>query len=264
MAPMTAPFQKTRKIEDDVLKILRKLKWQGGVAAIADKLNRKLYERVNNVLEALGGQWNKRAKGHLFEGDGEFLVREAIYYGIYVDIKQGFQFFETPAEVAQLLVQIAEIEPGMTVLEPSAGKGAIVRVLEAAGALVAAVEINPDYLAEISTAFPPEKVSVMQRDFLELQPGDVRPYDAVVMNPPFTRQAEIDHVQHAFQFLRPGGRLVSVMSLSYTYRSDKKTKDFREWLDVHEAISTPLEDHAFASSGTEVRTCVVSLRKPTQ
>jgi hypothetical protein len=45
-------------------------------------------------------------------------------------------------------------------------------------------------------------------------------YDRVVMNPPFARNAAPKHVLHAYDFLKPGGRLVSVMPSSVTFRTD--------------------------------------------
>jgi 16S rRNA G1207 methylase RsmC len=36
------------------------------------------------------------------------------------------------------------------------------------------------------------------------------------MNPPFARQADIHHVNHALKFLKPDGLLVSVMSAGVT------------------------------------------------
>ena len=47
-------------------------------------------------------------------------------------------------------------------------------------------------------------------------------YDRIVMNPPFEAGQDIDHVRHAFQFLKDGGRLVSIMSPSPFFREDKK------------------------------------------
>ena len=42
-------------------------------------------------------------------------------------------------------------------------------------------------------------------DFMKARvPMDGAQFDAVVMNPPFEKQADIDHVLHAYKMLKPG------------------------------------------------------------
>ena len=48
------------------------------------------------------------------------------------------------------------------------------------------------------------------------------------MNPPFEKQADIDHVTAAFKLLKPGGILVTIMSAGVLFRENKKTVVFRE------------------------------------
>ena len=73
-------------------------------------------------------------------------------------------------------------------------------------------------------------------------------------------QADIDHVLHAFKFLKPGGRLVSIMASSVTYRENKKTIDFRELINRQGFIEQNPVD-AFKASGTRVNTVTVVLNK---
>ena len=39
-------------------------------------------------------------------------------------------------------------------------------------------------------------------------------YDRIIANPPFTKNQDIDHVMQMWNFLKPGGRIVSIMSNS--------------------------------------------------
>jgi len=94
--------------------------------------------------------------------------------------------------------------------------------------------------------------------FFDVVPTPI--YDKVVMNPPFEKQADIDHVLHAFKFLKPGGRLVSIMASSVTFRENKKTLDFKELVDLHGFIEHNLAG-AFKASGTMVNTVTVVLDK---
>jgi 16S rRNA G1207 methylase RsmC len=96
---------------------------------------------------------------------------------------------------------------------------------------------------------------VIGSDFLSIEPR--QDYDRVVMNPPFENQQDIDHVLHALEFLRPGGRLVSIMSAGVLFRQNKKTVEFREMIDE----ITALPEGSFKLSGTNVNTSMVVINK---
>jgi hypothetical protein len=81
------------------------------------------------------------------------------------------------------------------------------------------------------------------------------------VNPPFERQQDIDHVLHAFKFLKPSGRLVAIMSASVTFRENKKTLEFREFIRQHGHLEHNPEG-SFKESGTMVNTVTVVLYKP--
>ena len=102
-----------------------------------------------------------------------------------------------------------------------------------------------------------QRHSVSERDFLTMQPSPLM--DRVVMDPPFARQADIKHVLHALRFLRDGGRLVSVMSASVTFRENTLTRDFRALVSSRSGSIEELPEGAFKSSGTMVRTVIVTI-----
>ena len=99
--------------------------------------------------------------------------------------------------------------------------------------------------------------SVFEADFLEVMPNPI--YDRVVMNPPFSRQADIMHVLHALQFLKPGGLLVSVMAASVTFRENKLTTDFRATVEARGGYIEPLPENSFKASGTGVNTVLAAI-----
>jgi hypothetical protein len=82
-----------------------------------------------------------------------------------------------------------------------------------------------------------------------------------VMNPPFENKQEIDHIRHAFKFLKSGGRLVSVMSPSPTFSSDRKSVAFREWVEGLGGEIVELPEGSFKESGTGVSSKLVVLDK---
>ena len=128
-----------------------------------------------------------------------------------VQVVSAPQLFPTPRELAERMADAADIQPGHTVLEPSAGLGAIVGALGAAwhanGGRLVAVEINGTLCEQLRREFP--LTDVRQADFLTCN-GDLGTFDRIVMNPPFERGADIRHIRHALTMLRPGGRLVAL------------------------------------------------------
>ncbi|MBV0881613.1 hypothetical protein KTQ42_20235 [Noviherbaspirillum sp. L7-7A] len=57
--------------------------------------------------------------------------------------------------------------------------------------------------------------------------------DRILMNPLFARQADIDHVLHAWSMLKEGGRLVAIMAASVTFRHNAKSVVFRHLITSH-------------------------------
>lgn len=249
------------KIEKDILKIIEAGTSEGNLYRLpVGQLDRKTYVKVNKVLELLGGKWNKKTKAHVFPETIEDAIDSVILTGEVRDIKKELQFFETPPGLAKRLVEMAEIKKGMSCLEPSAGKG---RIAKALGEVVdtyvdlMCYEINQDFVDILSS----QCYSVICCDFLSryLVSAD---YDRVVMNPPFTKQQDIDHVLHALDFLKSGGILVSVMSAGVMYRTNKKTENFWKTIYAQEDYEVvELSEGTFKSSGTMVSTIILKVVK---
>lgn len=223
------------------------------------QLDRARYNAVNAVLEALGGQWSRKERAHVFAaGDASERITTAVAFGFYADPK-ALAFFPTPAALARQLVEAANVLPGHTCLEPSAGDGAIVRELvKACGSpgLVHAVEIDARRATLTSQLLPPGHVTT--GDFLLQSP---RPFHRVVMNPPFSLagmgQADVEHVEHAMLFLEPNGVLVAVMAAGIAWRTNARSVRFRERPGV---TIEELPPGSFTASGTDVGTVLVTVR----
>jgi predicted RNA methylase len=112
----------------------------------------------------------------------------------------------TPPELAQKVVEWANIfrseGPTPRVLEPSAGNGALVRPLVAAGAHVMACEIDGRYAPELE-AMPIDRV---WGDFLTFEVSELNTFDLVVTNPPYERTEQcpqgqdVAFILHALKF----------------------------------------------------------------
>lgn len=171
-------------------------------------------------------------------------------------------FFPTPRPVIDRMIEAAGIEPGMKVLEPSAGKGDIVDALADRGVDVEAVEVRPA-LRDLLEA---KGHKLVGGDFMETSPAEGGGYDRVLMNPPFERGQDIDHVRHAFEQLKPGGRLVAVMSAGSFQRTRGKETAFRAWLDDVGGTAEDLPEGSFTGAGafrqTGTATKMVVIDKP--
>ena len=221
------------------------------------RMNARLYQKVDEVLEAVGGRWTKNQGAHLFPVAATDALAPVLASGEVTTLREKLtqaQYFPTPAPVVERLVDLAGIKPGMTVLEPSAGSGAIAAAAAACGATVDCVERDPGYAAVLTDAGFAHQVKVA--DFLTVPP--VPAYDRVVMNPPFTRGTDMQHVEHALRFLLPGGLLVAVMSWAVTYRS-ARTAPFRALVEARGGTVEPVAHRAFAESGTDVDTVIVTI-----
>lgn len=252
------------RVEQNILEILERSALDGAMLRLpATQLDRPTYQAVNKVIEAAGGRWDRKARAHLFDGDAIDTIDQILLTGEYTNptsVKQDFGQFDSPPSVVARVIELACIEPGMDALEPSAGIGRLALAAAERGADVMCYEIDErrcDALVKASAKAVRRLDMVMQADFLTAEPAAI--YDRVVMNPPFAKQADIAHVTHALKFLKPGGRLVSVMSSSVTFRTDARSEAFRNLLNGHGATHEKLPAGAFKESGTLVNAVIVAV-----
>ena len=174
-----------------------------------------------------------------------------------------YQLFQTPEPLAARLVELAELAPGLAVLEPSAGLGRLLRPIIAAGCTGYACEVNPDLAGELFRTFP--DTPLLQRDFLTVRPSwegggalIVKPFpggpvsfDRVAMNPPFHMRADVRHTLHALQFLKPGGVLVG-LCLATRHRVEALQHLADHWETIPAGT--------FRGEGTNVETILFRIR----
>jgi hypothetical protein len=169
-------------------------------------------------------------------------------------------FFPTPRPLIDEMIYRAMLEPGMSILEPSAGKGDIADAIK---------EKCPDcdltlveYNYQLCEVLKAKGYLPSCGDFLE----HTGQYDRIIMNPPFENFQDIDHVKHAFDLLKPGGRLVAIMSEAPFFRDDKKAVAFRNWCGEMGCDDMKNEPGAFTGAGvfrqTGVNTRIVVIDKP--
>jgi len=164
------------------------------------------------------------------------------------------QLFPTPPELAVRMVALAEIRPGDTVLEPSAGTGVLLDAIRrnAADSVdLTAVEINHGLTGIINKAR-----RVHYGDFLECN-GELGKFDRIVMNPPFVNAADIKHITHAVKMLKPGGRIVALCA-----NGPRQNDVLKALVAAHRGLWEELPPDTFSNLGTAVRSVLMAFSAP--
>jgi len=222
------------------------------------QLDRKIYQEVAKALELIGGKWKGgKVFGFVFLTDPTDLLEE-IANGEKRNLKKEFQFFATPDKLADELVYLADIKQHDTILEPSAGQGAIIKAINK----VCDVKVDCFELMNVNTIVLNKtglNFNLIGEDFFK---HNGKSYSKIIANPPFTKNQDIDHLKEMYECLSRGGRLVCITSESWVNGTQKKQVDFKEWLEKVEAEILDIEKGSFKESGTMVGGKIVIINKP--
>lgn len=178
----------------------------------ADKSVKQELARVMQHIGgvSLDGAWR-------FDYHPEEVVRSIVASGS-IPSYQSHQYYPTPGHIAGRMVEVAGIEPGMTVLEPSAGIGNIADLLDKPQC----VEVSELHCEVLRS----KGHDVDCADFLQWDGGK---FDRIVMNPPYSQGRAIAHLDKARQHLASGGVIIALLPATYQNRDLPG-----EWLDVYE------------------------------
>ena len=217
------------------------------------QLDRKEYLKIAKHLNFLGGKWNRGKKGFVFDRKIES-IEELL--GDNISKKKDLQFFETPQDLAKELVDLAEINDYVDILEPRAGRGAIIKEIKKVYnkeiQYCEIDEINRKYLNKI------DNIKNVGNDFLKF---NEMTFDRIIANPPFSKNQDIDHIRHMFSLLRDKGILVSIASKHWQISDNKKEKEFKQWLKDLNAEIIEIEAGRFKESGTMIGGVIIKVIK---
>ncbi len=237
----------------EVNEILRQCRIDSNRLYLPDiQFDRKTYLAVAQKLELIGGKWNRKAKGFIFEQNPEELLSD-IQNGENRNLKKEYQFFETPEDLAKELVDFIPLKGSLneqTVLEPSAGRGAIVRMINK---LRPELKVYHCELMSLNQKMFNGNSTFLQSDFLTL-PEDKK-YDVIVANPPFNMNQDIDHFYKMTKIAEK--RVISVMSNHWKNSSNKKETEFREFVAANNMQVIDIEAGRFKESGTMISSCIL-------
>lgn len=215
------------------------------------------YKEVRQALINAGAKYNKNK--FVFSSDAQPFI-DRLTGGESVNIKKQFQWFPTPSDIAAWLVELAEIKSSHTILEPSAGQGAIVKAIH---------QKFPTLVVDCCELMP-ENQMVLSRitystficdDFLKIDSDWNNSFDRIIANPPFNKNQDCSHVKKMYECLKPGGRLVSIMSNHWRNSDRKKETEFKNWFDEVEGEIHEIEAGKFKESGTMISCCIVVINK---
>lgn len=170
-----------------------------------EEKNSAVEAEVAMVLEGLGGAPVAGKPGRwAFDYYPLGVISEIVASGCLPDVK-AHQFYPTPRVLAERLVEIADIGPEHSVLEPSAGQGGLADLLPKERTMCVEVATLNAKVLEVKGH------RVVQADFLAWAETCLERFDRVVMNPPFSEGRAEAHTVAAAKLLAPGGRLVAIL-----------------------------------------------------
>ena len=167
--------------------------------------DQQIKAEADRIMESIGGTKVSEFRW-AFDYDPTEVVQEIVASGCVPDQK-AHQFYPTPERLARIAVDMADIGPDDTCLEPSAGMGGLADLMKQAAEWTHCVEVSPMHCKVLVA----KGHSVTQTDFLAWS-GD--PVDRIVANPPFSEGRWQAHTQHAATMVKPGGRLVAILPAS--------------------------------------------------
>ena len=236
-----------------------------------------------------GDGWKKYLPGSKTEGTGgkandyrqeqatDFDRAKAVYFGKQkknsrTKSQEGHDYFATPEPIGYKMVQWLQSKPGQSLLEPSAGDGAIARWMPD-NTYNTVVEPSRDLTPKLMRNVAGAKVVESTFENFDLH----NKFDGIAMNPPFGKGKDrggklaIEHVAKAYKHLKDGGRLIAIIpdGPACQKRFDKwfygdpeaKRKEDRGIADGVLMADVHLPSVTFEREGTNVNTRMIVIDK---
>lgn len=237
-----------------LIDILRNCTKKGKTLEIPD-LDRADYEAIKPYLMVMGCVWNRKKATHIFQ-DGTEMFDLVCASGILPELNP-FAYYPTPKPaVDRLWAYVSDNYD--TMLEPSAGGGAIALEGIQRGLQVDCIEIDPINVARL------KKLGlnvIHQGDCLRHVPN--KRYDIAVMNPPFTidgdRYHYMKHILYALSCV--DYEVLSIVPAGFLTDHSNQMMYYKSILYQHAVCYEELPAKTFKSSGTAVATGILEIKK---
>lgn len=169
-------------------------------------------------------------------------------------------FYPTPRNIVERMIEGLDLL-GASVLEPSAGKGDILKVIidkyasefGGFGGILHAIEKEPELQSILRDM---DYVSLIDTDFMEFYPQ--RDYDYIIMNPPFSNG--LDHFIRAYE-IGNGAGIVCLMNSATVHGNSTKAQMVRTIIADNNGTITELGS-CFQDSErrTAVDVCMIKIK----
>lgn len=174
--------------------------------------NKAALAQAESVLEAIGGVRDKLGENYNFWSfayEPSEILDHIICSGCIPDHKS-HQFYPTPESVGDAAIELADIQPGHTCLEPEAGIGGLADKMPQDATVV--VEISELHCKVLEAKGYGD--TLVCADFLKWAQTQDRVFDRIVMNPPFSEGRWQAHIEAASTLLADEGRLTAIIPAS--------------------------------------------------
>lgn len=255
------------------------------------------YNDIKQIMKNFDGKYSKAGFEFSYPA---IQVLDRIRNKETLNLKKSFQFYGTPEKLCNILCEKA-FDPysnkSINILEPSAGQGAIIdsvlnwfntESVHLELKEITAIEyMNENYQVLENKYSSNGKIKLINMDFLEYDEY-INFFDVVIANPPFSKAQDIKHFYKMYEVCKPNGLIVSIMSNSFLYNSQKIFKEFRDFLGLpndaqtraagkggcvalgmskdgleQEVFIQTFEAGEFKESGTNVHSALIVLKKNT-
>lgn len=239
--------------------ILKQSKIENGILKLPQiQIERKDYLDFAKDINFLGGKWKGgKTQGFAFDRP----INDIAELLNCNENKKDLQFFGTPSELAAELVELCEIDNYHKILEPSAGRGAIITEIQK----VSSCSVHYFEKSEVGQKYLDEFANIVKlgNDFLEADPKPENhgQFERIVANPPFSKNQDVDHILKMYDMLDNGGKLVSVSSTHWERGQEKKCQNFRKFLEYTKADIFPVPAETFKESGTNIESRIILISK---
>lgn len=165
---------------------------------------------------------------------------------------------ETSMQIANKLINSANLTDNISILEPSAGSGNIVDAIHNhsfSNLEIDCVELNKEKYEVLKS----KGYNAYHSDFLQWETE--RKYDRIIACPPFKNNSDLLHIQKMYEHLADNGIMVTLSSPRWVLDNEQHQVDFRKWLEGKNYSMEMLPDNSFIEKGRTVPTLILKIMK---
>lgn len=160
-------------------------------------------------------------------------------------MKRNYEKFFTYPETAEFMVSLLSPFGNFSILEPSAGNGAIVKALRKrfeSSCEIHAVELDNVWFDALDDMC--EKVFI--QDFLEFHTSF--PYDACIANPPFGNSVDLQaHFDNICECVKEGGQIIMIVPQDFNPPVENRIYRLENWSKNSDGTTTPIKIISFTN-----------------